>query len=135
MSVSASKRPLSVTLAALLLGGITFWRFAVVPSVRAIQDGEWMALMDELFVLAFWGAVIWGLLALQRWAWWCGVVFGGLIGLFWFAVLLYFDSLRQYFPDSVDPSALRSIGQIVAFVAALAWVLLILPISRRAFRD
>jgi hypothetical protein len=78
------------------------------------------------------GLIAWGLVTRQRWAWWTGVVVPGVFlvaGWLAFAALFWFkEEAPEEFPTYWIPYWIVSLSAVTVAV-----VLLLLPVSRRAF--
>lgn len=125
--------PLSVVIAALLLGGIALWRLGAAFSSWAFGPLFFVDILEDLFASAFWLYISWGLLNYQRWAWWLAVVFDGALAAFLIGAVAFFDYLRPHLSAGVDARSLVDVLIIAAAFAGGAWLLLMLPQSRRAF--
>lgn len=132
MTTTTESRPFSVTLAAVCVGLLALRQLATNTG-PALLAGHPSAL-QELLSVALMAYVPWGIFAIQRWAWWLGVIISVVGGVISLGVLGSFEKFQSHVALA-DPDAFSRSLIFVGAVSIAAFVLLTTPSSRAAFRN
>lgn len=127
-------RPWPVTLSAILIALMTSWRFGIRPLLDWLDASiSLWDFLSDVMTFALWLVVAWGLFTLKRWAWQLALIMLGIVAAITIGAAAFYEHIQPHIPAAAQ-SSLYVVIVAAGSLAGTAWLLLLLPASRKAFR-